>query len=120
MLMMNEDSQNNQLSSSEERELRKKWLHENGLFSQEPSQPLTPEDKEEEGESREDQQYFTEQQKSIELGEEPMDVSRKDLINEEYDLESRQLEKVKPRPSSPPTVVAKSNPAAKPPPIPKP
>lgn len=45
MLMMNDDGHLNQLSSSEERELRKKWLHENGLFSQEPSQPQSPDDK---------------------------------------------------------------------------
>ena len=33
LLMMNEESANNHITSSEEHELRKKWLHDNGLFS---------------------------------------------------------------------------------------
>lgn len=41
--MGNDDGLNQpNLDDSEEQELRKKWLHENGLFSQEPSQQYTP------------------------------------------------------------------------------
>jgi hypothetical protein len=43
LLLMNDEGDNQMNpTSSEEQELRKKWLHDNGLFSQESSQPLSP------------------------------------------------------------------------------
>jgi hypothetical protein len=87
--------------------LRKKWLHDNGLFSQEPSQHASPEDKDLEENEVNEQQFFAKtDEKSIELGEQPLDVSNKDLLNEDFALDSHQpVERT--HSSSPPRVTPK-------------
>ena len=128
MIMLGDEGQNSQITSSEERELRKKWLHDNGLFSQENSQPITPaEEKPEELEDSadKDEAFYPKADKSIELvGEQPLDVSNKDLLNEDFELDGgpESAEKEEMHSDSPRRVPVKdlSLVASKPPPIPKP
>lgn len=88
------------MTSSEERELRRKWLNDNGLFSHEPSQPQSPEPDpakvvERDEEITPTQFYPKQQDRSIEMGEQPLDLTNKDLLNEEFDLVGRTVEKEK-------------------------
>ena len=74
LLMMNEENPNNMnLSSSEEQEMRRKWLHDNGLFSKEQSGENSPSNGNGEidknADLQEDEPSFGKpDEKSIELG----------------------------------------------------
>jgi hypothetical protein len=112
LLMANDEGMNQpNLEDSEEQELRKKWLHENGLFSQEPSQPYSPSGKDLEIRDDNGQQFYARpEDKSMELGEQPLDVSNKDLLNEDFELDQIQpAEKVPAQSESPPLVASKVN-----------
>lgn len=75
------------IDDSEEQELRKKWLHQNMLFGQEPSQKYTPGGKDLEIRSVNGQQFYARpEEKSIELRELPLEVSKKDLLNQDFEL----------------------------------
>lgn len=83
LLMINDENNDLQLTESEEQELRRKWLMENGLFSAEdsPAQQVSqPASAEKDGENG-----------SMELGEEPvaLEANHKELTMEGFDGQRR-------------------------------
>ena len=102
LLMLNDDANNMNLTSSEEQELRRRWLHENGLFSKEQSADHSPSKVLNHSESDEEAKPSN---SSIELGEQPVDTVGMNLRNESFAPDLFQNDK--PKSVSPPLVASK-------------
>ena len=106
--MMEQDQNNMNLTSSEEQELRRRWLHENGLFSKEQSEVVSPSQLREIDGADEVRRFKLHENRSIELGEQPLDQN-KDLRNDRFEPEMRasHSQELRQHSNSPPLVTSK-------------